>query len=276
MLLGLLAAVPLTASAAQGRRGQQPKPERVEADGTIEGAAGPGILKILTATNQTWFFKLSRETEIHVTGTAEEDYLRPGLFVEFTAELDRRGRSPNKVSELAIFTPTMQKFPGIFPAGGFGGPDTAAAPGPAAKKDPNATAPYKVLGRITSLKNKGLKVSAGRGVVQVELGDSPKISVDVADLSVVQKGDKIKAEGTSVRDGFAQARTITIELSAPLAAPKKKVPRRTNERPERSKRPEKAEKPEKSEKSERPRRTPKGRPAKKAETDEPEKAASGD
>ena len=261
-LIGLVVLAPVTAAGAQRGR-PQPKPERVEADGTVEGVVAPGVLKILTSTNQTWFFKLSRETEIHVTGTAEVDYLRPGLFIEFTADLDRRGRSPNKLSELAIFTPTMQKFPGIFPAGGFGGPDAAPAqPAPAAKRDPNATTPYKVLGRITSLKNKALTVNAGRGVVRVELADEVKIAVDVADLSVVQKGDKIKADGTSARQGFAQARTISIELSAPLAAPKKKVPRKAGERPE------KPEKPAKE------RRKPGRRPGKKPKTDEPEEPAA--
>lgn len=231
------------------RGAAQRKPEPVEADGTVEAFA-PGKILILTNTNQKWLFTLSRNTELHVTGSAEFDYLRPRLFIEFEADLDRRGRSPNPVGELSLFTPSQVKFPGVFPAG-MGGPDAAAAmPAPAPKKpDPNATTRYKILGQITAIKNRSLTVNAARGIVRIDVAEDAKIGVDVADLSVVQKGDKINVVGTSRQEGFGDARTVAIELSQPLSAPKKKGPRRPK-RPGRKPRIRPGAKPEPAEKAE--------------------------
>ncbi len=226
----------------------QPKPSPVEASGTVEAVA-PMMVKLTTSANQTWVFRLNPKAEIHVTGTAEADFLRPGLFVEFTADLDRKGNAANKVSELAIFTPTMQKFPGLFPVGGAFG----EKPEPGAKRDPNATTSYKVLGRITTIKKEDITVHTGRGMVKFELGDSPKITVDIADFSVVQQGDKIKLRGSSAQEGFGEASEVNVEMSQPLSGAKKKPGHKPDEKPDGP-----GDKPDKKE----PKRPKKDRPVK--------------
>jgi hypothetical protein len=235
---------------ARAQRMAQPKPQPIEASGTV-AAVGPMAVKLTTATNQTWIFRLSRNTKVAVTGTADADYLHPGLFVEFTTDLDRRGSAPNKVTELVIFTPTMQKFPGLFPAGGGGFGDA-----PAAKKDPNATTSYKVMGQITSMKNDKITVNAARGVVKFELNDSPKISVDIADYTAARQGDKIEVKGTSAQEGYGDASDVTIEMAKPLAGAKSKTAKKPDEKEE------PGDKPEKPERKTRPKRErrPKGEP----------------
>lgn len=237
LVLGLAALVEVSALGA-------PQPATVEGDGTVEAISfSPVMIQMVTATNQRWVFKLAQTTELQVTGMASVEYLRPMMFIEFEADLDRRGKSSNPVTEVTIFTPSQQRFPGVFPAG-MGGPDEAAGgAAPAAKKDPNATTRYKVLGRITAMKNESLTVNASRAVVRVDLAKDAKVKLDVADLSVVQKGDKIKASGSSVREGFADAKSVTIELAQPLgAAVEKKPGKKTGEKPSRKSRKDRDEK----------------------------------
>ena len=60
--------------------------------------------------------------------------------------------------------------------------------------------------------------------MKFELTEEPKIGVDVADFSVVAKGDKVSIEGVMMpnRPGLARANKVTIELAEPLTGGKKK------------------------------------------------------
>jgi len=225
VLLGALAS-----AHAQPGRFPQPKTEPFAADGVIQAIA-QGRIQILTNSNQNWLIFLDAKTVIHVTGTAEPDFLRPGLFVRFSIALDKRGNAHGKVGELTIFTPSPQQFPGIWPeggnpenpggagegfGGGFGGANAGGGFG-----TPDV-AVYTVAGQIQPSRKGKMTVNYGRGSVQVELAEKVSIKVDFADYSVAKKGDRI-----SIKKGRMYPGRPTIELSDPLTFGTKKPVRPT-------------------------------------------------
>ncbi len=236
------------------RRGREMKPqtEPFAAEGTIHAVA-LGQIQILTHTNQPWMIYLDPKAAIHVVGTAEADFLRPGMFIQFTAEFDRRNKSMEKVPQLTIFTPTPQVGIGFWPedmvpsadmeqgppqaGGGFGEPGGRFGAGAAAGQPPSSV--FTVHGQIRGIRKGILTVHAGRGMFQIELAEQPQIRVDFADYSVARKDDKIsitRGRMFAGRLGMAQAQQLTITLSEPLTLAKKQprrtVPRQPSRRPD--------------------------------------------
>ena len=50
---------------------------------------------------------------MQVTGEANVDFLRPGMFVQLKADVDKRGVAAGKIEELTIVTPSQEKPQGI-------------------------------------------------------------------------------------------------------------------------------------------------------------------
>ena len=70
-------------------------------------------------------------------------------------------------------------------------------------------------------------MSCGRGTVQIELTDEPRIKVDFADYTVAKKGDAItvsRGQRPPAMMGRAKATALEIVLSEPLTGPRKKKP----------------------------------------------------
>ena len=241
----------LSPARAQGQRGERPKPEPFAAEGTIEAMSRQGF-RILTTSNQHWAVFVDQKTVIQLTGTAVPEFLRPGLFVKFTAEFDKRGKATEAVKKLTIFTPEQPTDVGFWaegaapetaapggnlkPRGGFGAPADAA----------NALAPsrFTVHGQIRGGRKGLLTVDSGRGTFQFKMDEEPEIAVDMtvkfAACTVVKKGDKISITKGKMppgmmamgqQTGMARAEKMSIELSEPLGQPKKTVPRRKTTRP---------------------------------------------
>ena len=59
------------------------------------------------------YVMLGPETEVSVTGSAEQDYLKSGVTVEFVAEIDKTHTVKEKIIKMIIFTPTTEG-PGLF------------------------------------------------------------------------------------------------------------------------------------------------------------------
>jgi len=214
----------------------KPELEAFTAEGTIQ-AVTRGRIQMATDSPdaaKSWTVMVDPKAVVHVTGTAEPDFLRAGLSVRFTAELDKGGVAKEKVQQLTIFTPSPENPPGVRPEGESPAGDkpaeggrrrgSGADNGPAAGKA-LASGVYTVAGRITSFRKGRLTVNAGRSTVRADVADDVKIDVDFADYSVAKPGDKISVtKGTTFagRPGLAQARELTIQLSEPLALAKKK------------------------------------------------------
>jgi hypothetical protein len=220
----------------------QPKP--VDVQGTLEGAV-KGAVVLLDDKNQRWQVAFAPGATIHVTGTASADFLHSGLVVEFQTEIDGHGVAQAKVEELKVTSSGKDKTLGLFPAGKAGddagdfggqggelGGNAGAGNGkhakhaPAAGKAPAGT--YRIVGTLTVGRTGKLSAHAGRTTVQFTLADEPKISIDMADFSLVRRGDKVSIKGMAPpnRPGaalVALASDVKVELAEPLTGPKKKA-----------------------------------------------------
>jgi hypothetical protein len=230
----------------QQHGGRQPGMAGVPAniEGTVQGVA-PGCIVVMDGNNQAWRVMVPRMAKVQVTGSATADFVQPGLFVEFKADIDERGTPKEKVGELTIVSLSPERFPGLFPAdsdakggeekGGFGvgeaaergakgGGKAAKRAGKGAAAGAVAAGSYRIVGKLMSGRGGKLAVNTGRGTIPLELTEQPTVAVDFADYTVVSKGDKISVKGMAPpgRVGMAQATEVKIELSEPLAGGVKK------------------------------------------------------
>ena len=191
----------------------------VDISGTIQAMA-VGRIQILSDSNENWMIALSPKTKVQVTGEASADILRPGMFVQLKAEVDKRGVAADKIEELTIITPSQQKPPGVFHQPGGEGVNPDGFPAGKAAAGGSAT----VRGKIASYKRNKLQIQVDRGTVLCELSENPKIHLDLTDYSMARKGDKIKAQCLKMAGstGPVQAMQVKIDLAGPLGEKKKK------------------------------------------------------
>ncbi len=71
--------------------------------GTIEAVA-PGGMQV-TAAGAVWLVKFDKNCKIEVTGSADPSFLRSGLLVRFTADVDKKGKATALLNELEIVSP---------------------------------------------------------------------------------------------------------------------------------------------------------------------------
>src|SRR5690606_29514928 len=104
--------------------------------------------------------------------------LAPGMFVRFSAELNKKGEAVAPVDSLTVFTPRPEMGVGIAlesaldrGAFQFGEVETPA--------ETTETPKYLVAGRIVKRKNNDLAVSDGRNTVKMSLAETVEIKVDL-------------------------------------------------------------------------------------------------
>ncbi|MGA2031234.1 MAG: hypothetical protein ABSG68_03170 [Thermoguttaceae bacterium] len=98
----------------------------IDIQGTFEMPAANGF-RITGAMGQPLMVMIQPATEVHFTGTASVDYLKPGMYVEFVAELDEKGAGKTKVKAVAVIGPTQEV--GILPPEAAGAGRKSAAGG---------------------------------------------------------------------------------------------------------------------------------------------------
>ena len=106
----------------------------------------------------------------------------------------------------------------------FGGDLSASKPGKAQSSAPQFPGTFTVRGTIKMCKDGKITVSAGRGpTVKAELANDVTIDVDMADLRVAQRDDKVTVNGltSQARPNMVMAKSIKIELANPLSGAKK-------------------------------------------------------
>ncbi len=246
--IALVVAGAVHTHAQRPRRGGEKIP--LNATGTLHAVA-PGKIIIKGAGDEGWIININKQTEIHVLGTAEREFLRPGMFIKFQAAIDQKGRVQQPVDKLMIFTPSEAIIPGIFPAQGaaaFGDVGGPAAGGGGGQQP--AISNYDVAGQIRNIdKRSQMTVFCGpTGTVTAELGQSPEIEVDVADLRLAKQGDKVTVSGFMTGEHMGNARLVEVELSQPLAPPedqkkKKRLARQRRDRDEEDDEPNEDEEP---------------------------------
>jgi hypothetical protein len=204
---------------------QPPQPKTLEETGTIESVAQGGFI-MKTAKSETWNIQLKPGAKVLVDGNAETNYLRPGLNIRLTGEIDKKGALQAEVTELEIFTPQGKTGNGFFADGA-----------PDAKPVRNAAAgSYEIRGKVASFKDNELTMKAGGKTISGKVASDAKVKVSLEDISVAQNGDAVKvkasyldaykADGTT-RQGAAAADDVSVTLAKPLASKRKATPAKT-------------------------------------------------
>ncbi len=83
-------------------------------DGNIEGL-GSGGLKVKTESGQTVVVAVSPATKVQYTGKATVDFLRNGVAIEFTAEVDEKHVVKEAVTQLTIVSLSAGAAPVCLP-----------------------------------------------------------------------------------------------------------------------------------------------------------------
>lgn len=233
-----------TSLLAQGNK--QPPKEYLRSSGTILQIA-PGFLQVKTKDGGQWVIQVpSNRDGVSVIGMAETNWLQRGMYVRFTGLFDKRGKPSGSISQLQVFTPGKETRIGVFPDSGLGletkelfsDDDAAAAPQPGKQPAGSQFSPFLVAGRLASMKGGRLSVLAGRTVVQTQLAEKAKISVNVSDARLARVGDLVELEAWYPANQKAAGRAIATKLkvtaSKPYAMPKRERPTRkpTDAKPE--------------------------------------------
>jgi hypothetical protein len=203
--------------------------EQLRTSGIIKGLA-PGGLVMQTESGETWKVALPRQPkDIQYNASADLDFLRPGLPVQFTAMINNRGQVVSQIAAITVFTPREAADLGIVPEG-IAGPNPADALFSDAKeekkpaKEPTERSCY-VGGQIVSLKGKNMLVAAGGMQLKCPLADNVQVKLAIADLSYVQPGDKVEVQAryyANRKDLGAMAGQLTVTAAQPLVDLKKK------------------------------------------------------
>ncbi len=190
-------------SASAQRRSRKPKVvelKRFNIEGSVVGVR-QGWIQCVDADGNRRTIRLDKELtqRVVVTGTAEPQYVQPGMYVRFTAPLDRRGRPPEPINELTLISPREGIVPGVF------------------LDDPtDPEGPYLVIGQIRSIKRGKVTLAAANRKVEFEVTETPQIKVDFSDYSLARQGDAIKVHAVGQNPQELFARVVEIELSQPL------------------------------------------------------------
>jgi len=244
--------------------GAMQRSQSIKTVGTVV-SANQNQIQLSTNTNQTIYVTLLPETEVSVTGKADQDYLKSGVCIEFVAEVDKAHTVKEKIIKLQVVSLNSGRLAGLFPPD-FATPDKPTdgekanvkplaadpgigdtPPGRGRKKDTNALGDlsgskpakstsgtprlpgtFTVRGTIKMCKEGKITVSAGRGpTVKAELANDTTIDVDMSDVRVAQRDDRITVNGIANQSqpNVVIAKSVKIDLANPLSGAKKRSTR---------------------------------------------------
>jgi len=217
---------------------QQMQPQEVHFEGTISSASHGAILAT-DSTGRPWKVVIPATAAVDVTGTAEANFLKAGMMVDFKTAFDDRGEMKEKVGELTVIPSTDRKSIGILPADGSDPADAKNKPGKRGGKSGDEKGepppgPCRIVGKLVN--NHGTLSVQVRGMqpIALNLSDSAVIKVEFDDYSAAQSGDsisvkgmappgRVSATGRPMNDaqGGVQATEVKITLAKPLQGARK-------------------------------------------------------
>ncbi len=214
-LLATLLVCGLTAGTGRA----QPAPKTLEDSGIVKTVDGPRI-EFDTLKNGIWWVQFGPESRLHVEGTAELSYLRPGLMIRFNGEFDKKNVLAEEVKEIEVFTPQGKNAIGFFA--------DSSADKPV--RNPSSGTGYEIRGKLSSLKDNDIVVAVGSKKVSGKLSDDVVIKINVEDPKDIASGDSAKLTATYLdaqkptanAPGMATADDVVVTLQRPLAGLKKK------------------------------------------------------
>lgn len=208
--------------------------EIASVEGELSGIAGDR-LAVKTEDGKEYFAVLGRKCSLKYSGTADSQFLQPGLMVRFDATFDvTKGVATAPIAELEVFRPFKGRLsqqqrkdqtPGLYPAS----TDKQAAdpkdnPRYRRNQNQNQTASndklqvFRVVGLINGRQASKLRIMTGRQTILVDLTADPKIKIASGDVLFCNPGDKVKVTGlrNPAQETVIQAETIEIEGAKPL------------------------------------------------------------
>jgi hypothetical protein len=207
-----------------------PRVEKVSVTGTVKSKMS-GVLLIATENRGNLMIGVNPKTKVTFTGEAKPPFFRPGMCVAFKAVVDAKGSASDKIDELSVFTPSMEKMLGMFPESS----DAEAAPAKKSAKKSKEPVLYEVRGKLMGYNPRDgrIQVQALRVLVRGQLAEDPKISVEINDasfFSFVGEGDKVSAEVLPSAPDRGQALTLKIEAAKTLGEVAQKPPLKPGDR----------------------------------------------
>ena len=237
-LVGCICITSTDRALGQGKDKKAPKGKinvvQTRVSGTIVSIEGNTIVA-MNSRNEKWVIftktpQFNVTAKVTVEGRAVVEALRPGVYVRFTADVDRRGNVQGELTELEIYEPSPSSKPGIYPNGAAAGnaADDGAADDGAADDDAAGdsedgkqpdVASFLVAGQIASFRKGKLTLAipgstGARGIVSADV----RIRFRGEDHHVARPGDAISAKGFyRPRDkGTLNAQEIAITLTRVL------------------------------------------------------------
>jgi hypothetical protein len=209
LAVALMVSVASTSALAQDPAAQ-PKPVQ-GVKGKLKGIT-ENIMGLESPTNTEILVQVNPGIKVTVEGTAEPDFIQPGLAVQFAADLNAQGRIQTPLEEITICTINDTNVPT------FGLDD----PTKVSNKGPGAVNKYMVRGTVRLNRNGELTVQAPGKSVRGPLSPTAKVKVAVTDLTWAQPGDEVVVDGSEIEPGKIVAWTVKVTMAKPIEGEKKK------------------------------------------------------
>ena len=198
-----------------------------------KGQQGTAI-QVRNSKNDVWVLQTGDETKIAIEGEAEPECIRPGSFVQFTGDLDKKGKLTKEIAEIELLDVNGKPTIGVFSS-------DEATPEARPLKTFGA-GEYRIRGKVLSFRGGELVVMAGRSKLTAETSKELAVKVNSDNLGLAQSGDTVKVKAfyypnarpipATNRPGQGMAAEITITLSKPMVASGKRP--KATERPAKS------------------------------------------
>ncbi len=166
----------------------------ITVDGTLEGVQS-GIFQMKATAGHPYLIAMRPGySKLGITGMAKPDYLKPGMFVSFSADLpkEKKGEVDEPLTDLAIISPSETNTPGLFNE----------------DRDNKESTKYFVRGTVRSYKDGKLTVAAGGKQVIAPVPSDMDIKLESNDLALLRQGDTIKVAGKQYQQYSSQGNTI--------------------------------------------------------------------
>lgn len=160
--------------------------------------------------------------KIVVTGSAKASWLKPGMFVKFTATFDEKGIGQQAINQMQVFIPSKEDPLGAYRAAGgnAGNLFDDKKPAGAKPKPQKATARFDIAGLLRGVRNGVLYVNAGGAALRVPVDEKCNISVVINGFQSCRVGDSVTLDAWYPTPqkalGRAQANRLDIAAAKPF------------------------------------------------------------
>jgi hypothetical protein len=208
--------------------------EIASVEGELTGVAGDRIA-VQTEDGKEYFAVYGRKCSLKYSGTADPQFLQPGLMVRFDATFDvAKGVATEPIAELEVYRPLKGRLsqqqrkdqtPGFYPisedkqaAGNKDNPRYRRNQSQNQTTNSGNLQAFRVVGLINGRQGSKLRIMTGRQAILVDLTADPRITVASGDVLFCNPGDKVQVTGlrNPSQETLIQAETIEIDGAKPL------------------------------------------------------------